>query len=138
VRPVDDRYDARGRLTMLDTAFDVLAAAALIGAGLAVHFARGPAVRRPPAAFALVHAALGVIGLALLMLVLRHGVSATGNGTSNFGTIAAGFFVVALLFGLLIAFAGWRRGRPGGLLVATHASLAIAGIVMLLTLVALG
>lgn len=123
---------------MLDLAFGVLTAAALIGAGLAVHFARGPAVRQPPAAIPLVHGGLGAIGLAVLGVVIRHGLPSAGNGTADFGSIAAGFLAVALLCGLLILFAAWRRRRPSGLLVATHASLAIAGIVLLLTLVALG
>ena len=123
---------------MLDVAFGVLAAAALIGAGLAMHFARGPAVKQPHAAIPLVHAVLGTVGLALLAVVLRRGLPSTGNGTADFASIAAGFFGVALLCGLLILLAAWRRQRPRGLLVATHASLAVAGIVMLLTRVMLG
>lgn len=123
---------------MLDMAFYVLAAAALIGAALAVHFARGPTVTRPPVTIPLVHGAVGIAGLALLIVIVRHGIPSTGTGTGDFGAIAAGFFCVALLLGILIAISGWRRGRPSGLLVATHASLAVAGLVLLLTLVALG
>jgi LPXTG-motif cell wall-anchored protein len=123
---------------MLDIAFYVLATAALIGGGLAVQFARGPSVRRPAVVISLIHGALGIAGLALLLVVVRHGIPSTGTGTGNFGTAAAGFCCVALLLGLMIAIGNWRRGRPGGLLVATHASLAIAGVVLLLTLVSLG
>jgi LPXTG-motif cell wall-anchored protein len=123
---------------VLHLAFDILSAAALIGGGLAVQFARGPSARRPPVVIPLIHGALGITGLALLLIVIRHGIPSTGTGTGNFGTVAAGFFCVALLLGLLIAIGSWRRGRPGGLLVATHASLAIAGVVLLLTLVSLG
>jgi hypothetical protein len=123
---------------MLDLAFALLSVAALIGAGLAVNFARGPTVRRSPAVIALVHAGLGIIGLILLVVVVRRGLPAIGNGTADFGSIAAGFFGIALLFGLLILLAAWRCRRPSGLLVATHASLAVAGIVMLLTRVTLG
>lgn len=123
---------------MLDIAFDLLLAAALIGAVLAVQFARGPSAMRPPVAIALVHGALGIGGLALLIVIIRHGLPSTGVGTAGFGAIAAGFFGAALLLGGLIAISGWRRGRPSGLLVGTHASLAIVGVVLLLTLVALG
>ncbi|MDE2165442.1 MAG: hypothetical protein KGJ66_03785 [Alphaproteobacteria bacterium] len=123
---------------MLDLAFALLSAAALIGAGLAVNFARGPTVKRSPAAIALTHAGVGVTGLILLFVVVRHGLPSIGNGTADFAAIATGFFGVALLFGLLILLAAWRRRRPSGLLVATHASLAVAGIVMLLTRVTLG
>lgn len=121
---------------MLDVAFVILTVAALIGATLAVLYLRGSKAARPHTPLPLGHGALGIVGFGLLLAVLRHGVKSTGSGTGDFGLIAAGFFGVALLAGLLILLTG-RRRRPGGLLVATHASLAIAGLVVLLTLVAL-
>jgi len=123
---------------MLHLAFAVLAVAALIGVGLAVLYLRGPAVRRPPLALPLVHGSVGATGLALLIVGLRHGLPPADNGTGGFGLIAAGFFGLALLLGLLIAWIAWRGRRPGGLVVATHASIAIAGVVVLTALVALG
>ena len=110
----------------------------MVGAGLAVQFARGPAVTRPPHAVPLVHGALGIIGLVLLIAVVRRGLPSTDTGAGDFGLIAVGFFGATLLFGLLILLVAWRHGRPGGFLVATHASLATAGVVVLLTLVLLG
>jgi hypothetical protein len=44
---------------------------------------------------------------------------------------------LALLLGLVTIPAVWRRRRAAGALVGAHAGLAIAGLVMLLTLVAL-
>jgi hypothetical protein len=129
--------DATNQPAMIHLAFYLFVAAALMGTGLAVLYARGPAARRPPAAIPLVHGTLGMAGLVLLVAVLRHGLPATDTGTGDFGAIAAGFLGLTLAFGLLIALAGWRGRRPGGLLVATHASLAIAGVVVLATLVAL-
>lgn len=123
---------------MLHLAFAILAAAALIGVGLAVFYLRGPSALRLPPALPLVHGALGAAGLGLLIVVLRHGLPPTDNGTAGFGLIAAGFFGLALVLGLLIASVAWRGRRPGGLVVATHASVAIAGIVVLAVLVALG
>jgi len=123
---------------MLRVAFDVVIAAAVLGAGLAILYLRGPIAKRPHAALPLAHGVLGAAGLALLAAVLRGGLPPAINGTAGFGAIAAAFLGLALAFGLLIAFAGWRGRRPGGLLVATHASLAIAGVVMLVTLIALG
>lgn len=122
---------------MLQLAFAVLAAAALFGAGLAVRYLRGPSAPRLPQALPLAHGSLGVAGLILLIAVLRHGLPSTDNGTAGFGLIAAGFFGLALVLGLLIAALAWRGRRPGGLVIGTHASVAIAGIVVLAALVAL-
>lgn len=122
---------------MLQLAFAVLAVAALFGAGLAVLYLRGPSAPRLPQALPLAHGSLGVAGLILLIVVLRHGLPSTDNGTTGFDLIAAGFFGLAFVLGLLIAAVAWRGRRPGGLVVATHASIAIAGIVVLAVLVAL-
>jgi len=123
---------------MLRVAFDVLIAAAAMGGGLAVLYLRGAGATTPHPALPLAHGALGAFGLALLVAVLRRGLPPAVDGTSGFGIIAAAFLGLTLALGLLIAFAQWRGRRPGGLLVATHASLAIAGVVVLATLVALG
>ncbi|MDE2228208.1 MAG: hypothetical protein KGL11_04105 [Alphaproteobacteria bacterium] len=122
---------------MIDLAFAIVVAAALMGTGLAVLYARGPAAKRPHAVIPLVHGALGAAGFVLLIAVLRHGLPATDTGTGDFGVIAGALFGLALAFGGLIAFAAWRGRRPAGLLVATHAGVAIAGFVVLLTLVVL-
>lgn len=123
---------------MLHIAFAILAATALIGVGLAALYLRGPSAPRLPLALPLAHGALGAAGLAFLIVVLRHGLPPADNGTGGFGLIAAGFFGLALVLGLLIASVAWRGRRPGGLVVATHASVAIAGFVVLVALVALG
>jgi len=88
-------------------------------------------------ALPLVHGGVGVVGFAFLLAVLRHGLPQADNGTGGFGIVAGVLFGVALGFGLLIAHAGWRGRRPGGFVVATHASIAIAGLVVLATVVAL-
>jgi len=122
---------------MLHLAFVVLAIAALFGAGLVVLYLRGSSAPRPPQALPLAHGSLGAAGLILLLAVLRRGLPPTDNGTAGFGLIAAGFFGLALMLGLVIAAINWRGRRPGGLVVATHASIAIAGVVVLVALVAL-
>lgn len=123
---------------MLQLAFAILAAAALFGAGLAIRYLRGPSAPRLPQALPLAHGSLGIAGLLILLIaVLRHGLPSTDNGTAGFSLIAAGFFGLALVLGLLIAALVWRGRRPGGLVVATHASIAIAGVVVLAALVAL-
>lgn len=123
---------------MIGIPFYILLGAVLMGAALAVHYARGPTAKRPHPAIPLTHAALGLVGLTMLLFVLRGGLPPTDTGTSDFGGIAAALFGLALAFGLMIAFAAWRGRRPGGVLVGTHASIAIAGFVLLIALVALG
>ena len=51
------------------------------------------------------------------------------------GWLVALLLGIALLLGLVI---GLRRRRPAGVLVAVHASMAIAGFVVLWTVVSLG
>ena len=123
---------------MLRLALGLCCAAAAIGGGLAVHYARGPQVKQAPVAVPVLHGALGAASLATLLLALRRGLPASADGTAGFGAIAAGLLGLALLLGLVLAHAAWRKRRPAGVLVGGHAGLAIAGLVVLLTLVALG
>lgn len=116
----------------------ILAAAAAIGAVLAIPFLRGKEARRLPWLAALVHGGIGVTGLAVLSAALWQGLPASGMGTGGFGPAAACFLAVALVLGLAIALASWRRRRPAGTLVAIHAGVAIAGVVLLWALVSLG
>jgi hypothetical protein len=120
---------------MLALAFWILCAAVVIGAGLAfLHLRGSPA--KPPRAIRFVHGILGGAGLLALIAALRRGLPRTGLGLSGFGTIAAGLLGIAFALGLAL-FAARRRRRPAGALVGAHASLAIAGFVILLSLIAL-
>jgi hypothetical protein len=121
----------------LTLAFAILSVAVAIGAGLAIHYLRGPSLRRSPWPIALVHAALGATGLVILVLALRRGLPPSAAGTAGFGPVAAGLIGLAFVLGLFIARAAWRGRRPAGILVAIHAGLAIAGFVVLWTLVSL-
>jgi hypothetical protein len=114
-------------------AFYTLCAAAALGAGLAVPYLRGSA--SPPWPLGLVHGALGAAGLVALLFVLRHGLPPSAMGTAGFAPAAASLLAIALLLGLVI---GLKRRRPAGVLVAVHASVAIAGFVVLWTVVSLG
>ncbi len=121
---------------MLDLAFLILCAAALIGGALAIAHMRGPQAKPPHRAVPLVHGILGGASFGVLIAALRRGLPQTGMGTSGFGVIAAGLLGLALVLGLALGLA-WRYRRPPGALVGAHASLAIAGFVVLLTLIAL-
>ena len=123
---------------MLALSFVLLCAAALMGVVLAILYLRGsrrppPLKLAPPA-----HGALGAVGLAAIGLAIFRGLPPSRMGTGGFAPLAAGLFAAAFALGLAIAFSAWRRGRPTGALVGAHASLAVAGLVVLLALVALG
>lgn len=122
---------------MMDLAFGLLVAAGMFGGLLAVLYLRGPAVKPVHRAAPLAHGAIGAGGLVLLILAVRYGAVTTGMGTAGFAPTAAGLIALALICGLVIGWTFWRGRRPGGGLVGAHASLAIAGIVLLLALVAL-
>ncbi|HLY47230.1 MAG TPA: hypothetical protein VKQ73_16750 [Stellaceae bacterium] len=122
---------------MLRLAFGLLCAATAIGGGLAVRYMRGPAARPLPAGIAALHAGLGAASLLALLLTLRRGLPQGGMGTEGFGPGAAALISLALALGLVLAHVAWRGRRPPAILVGTHASLAVAGLVLLLALLAL-
>jgi hypothetical protein len=122
----------------LNLAFGLLCATAVIGTVLAILYAKGPVAKPPPLIIPAAHGALGTASLIALILVLRRGLRQNGMGIAGFGVIAGGLLALALFVGLLLARATWQRRRPHAMLVGTHASLAVAGLVMLLALVALG
>ena len=102
--------------------------AVLLGLTLALLFARGSAY---PAPLGRLHGALGVAGLVLLLLALREPPRGVAMGAGNFGVIAAWLLAAALLFGLLMLHVSARRRVIPGIAVGTHATLAIAGFVLL-------
>ena len=113
----------------------LLCGGAAIGGALAVLYLRG---KSAPSLVLAVHATLGVAGIVALRVALRRGVPQSGMGTAGFGPIATALLGLAFLFGLRLAWLGWRKRRPSELLVGTHALVAITGIVLVLSLVALG
>lgn len=118
--------------------FALLCAGSVLGSALALLYLAGRARRPPRAALAAAHGLLGAAGLAVLGAALLRGLPRHGMGTEGFGRIGAGLLACALLLGLALAGSRWRRRRPPGALVGGHASLAVAALVMLLTLISLG
>jgi hypothetical protein len=128
---------------MLNVAFGFVAVAASLGAYLALGFMRETraakaAAGQVPAALrglGLIHGSLGGAGLLVLVAALRAGVVRPAVGFAGFGQVAAWLLGIALLLGLaILGMAQARRGRVS-LLLAAHATLAIAGVVVLLALV---
>jgi hypothetical protein len=121
---------------LLVLALVLLCGAAAIGGALGILYLRG---KPAPTAVLAIHAALGVASIIALRIAVRHGLPQMGMGTAGFAPTATVLLALALAFGLRIAWLGWhRRHRPSELLVFTHAGLAIGGLVLLLTLVAVG
>lgn len=118
----------------VNLAFWLLCAALALGAVLALPYLR-VAAHRSPWRIRVAHGVLGAAGLATLFRALYRGLPPSGMGTAGFGPAAAVLIAVALMLGLAIAL---FRVRPPGVLVAFHAGLAIAGIVVLWTVVSLG
>ncbi|HEY3911497.1 MAG TPA: hypothetical protein VGM07_16655 [Stellaceae bacterium] len=123
---------------MIELAFGILCAAGLVGLVLALIYLRGPGVAPPHPAIPAVHGGIGAVSLAVLLTALDRGRRHHAMGTAGFGRTAAGLLALALVLGLAIAVAAWRRRRPAGALVGAHAGLAIAGLVLLWALIALG
>ena len=108
---------------MLLAAFAALTLAVMLGMVLLVLQVRGDGGREQ-ARIGMVHGSLAAIGVAVLLLGLRH---ATLRALS--------WDAVALLVGALLIGATWfvlvRRGRPPGAILALHAALGFIGYVLL-------
>lgn len=123
---------------MIELALGISCAAGLIGLALALLYLRGPGTRALHPAIPALHGAVGAASLAVLLLALGGGRPPGRMGTAGFGRTAAALLAAALALGLSMAVAAWRGRRPSGALVGAHAGLAIAGLVVLWALIALG
>jgi hypothetical protein len=108
---------------MLTYAVVFFGVGALGGLVLAMHVLRG---KFAPWPLSYLHAALGATGLVLLFLAVREGASSSA-------TWALGALVVAALGGFYLASFHRRQALPPKGVVLLHAGLAVAGLVLLLT-----
>jgi hypothetical protein len=123
---------------MIELAFGVLCAAALIGLGLALVYLQGRAAKPPHPAVAALHGVVGATSLVILLAALSRPQPHDVMGAAGFGGVSAALLVLALVLGLAIGTAAWRGRRPSGALVGAHAGFAVAALVMMLALIALG
>ena len=107
---------------MLNTALIVFAVAAVGGLILAAHVLRG---RFAPWALSLLHALLGALGLALLLVLLA------GGSLPQPVLIAFGLLLVAALGGFFLASFHLRQKLPPKAIVGIHAGVAVAGFLTL-------
>jgi hypothetical protein len=112
---------------MLLVSFLTLLAAGTFGAVLAALHLR-PGAPRPRAIFGALHGLMGGLGLLGLLVALRGPPRGVAMGAGAFGGIAAALLAVALVVGLAVLM---LRRRLSGAIIAVHASIAVAGIVIL-------
>jgi hypothetical protein len=117
---------------MLLLAFAILSATVAAGIVLALLHLRGSP--RHGAVGAL-HGVAGAAGLVALLLALRGPPRGVLTGVASFGAIAAALAAVALAAGLAVAVLARRSHGAVGLVIGTHATLAITAYVLLLAYV---
>jgi hypothetical protein len=115
---------------MLIAGFTILTGAVLLGCALAVLHLRNKG--GAPWMLAAPHGLLGITGLICLVLALGGPLRGVEQGVDSFGIIAATLIAVATLFGSgLLAMHLFKKRRFVGLLIGTHATLAVSGFVFL-------
>jgi hypothetical protein len=122
---------------MLSLAAGVLGVTAVAGLGLFALYGRIPAsgpVWWPGA----VHGAAGLLGAALLLAGLGGPPRGVAEGAGAFGRAAVWLIGGAVLLGLTAASGRLRRRAPSALVLGVHATLAVAGVVMLVAYVGAG
>jgi hypothetical protein len=116
---------------MLNAAFIILGAAALLGTALAALHLRTDRGVAPPWPLAALHGLLGIGGLSCLVLVLRGPLGSLGRETDSFGMMSAALLALAALVGVGILARRLLTGRRAGTLIGIHATLAVSGFVIL-------
>ncbi len=115
---------------MLTLTVSVFAVVVLLGAGLGVLLLMRPECK-PPLLLASLHGLGALAGYGMLLVALQGPARGAATGTQSFGVAAAWLLLIALLLGLASYALHLRRRRLPGAWVAIHASVAIAGFVIL-------
>jgi hypothetical protein len=105
-------------------------AAVALGVAVALPYLRPEAPRR--LLFGIIHGMTGALGLGLLIIALQGPRRGDAMGAGSFGIVAALLFGSAVMIGPVIRVLGKRKPSVTGLVVVTHASLAITGFVLFL------
>lgn len=116
---------------MLLASFGILGVTLLLGIALASFYLATAAKSRPPWMLSAAHGLFALCGYAVLVTALQGTRRGNAGGAGSFGLIAAILLGVALLLGLGLVTARLRRRRTPPMVVGLHATLAVAGFVIL-------
>ena len=97
---------------------------------LALLYIRGASTRRP--VVGVIHGVTGAVGFGLLVIALQGPRRGDALGVGSFGMFAAVLLAMTLAIGPCIPLLAKRSPRVAGVVVATHASLAITAFVLFL------
>lgn len=112
---------------MLDAAFWILGFTVAAGLAIGCFYLQERPIRSSARLLSVGHGLLGVTGSTLFFVSMVAGAS-DGNGM---GQVAMSLLVGTLIGAAVVVFAQLRRRRPSGLVVALHATLGVAGYVIL-------
>ena len=112
---------------MLDAVLWILGVTVAAGLALGCFYLQERPIRGWPRLLSVGHGLLGVTGSTLLFVSMAAGAS----DKSGMGRTATGLLVATLMGAAVVVFAQVRRRRPSGLVVALHATLGVAGFVIL-------
>lgn len=121
---------------MIALAASVLGLTVLLGAALVFMALRRPGP--PPRALAALHGLSALLGYGVLLLALQGPARGAATGTQSFGLAAAVLLLLAALLGIASVTLHLRQRRLPGFWVGLHASIAIAGYVILAVYVLVG
>ena len=119
---------------MLTGATWLLSGVGVAGIGLCCFYLLERPIRGWARLASVVHGVAGAAGVAVVVAAVFRAAS----DAQGFGRLAAGFLAATLLGGLAVAAAQVRRRRPAGLLVALHATVGMAGLVILAAYFSIG
>jgi hypothetical protein len=128
-RPAHNGHDGFHR--MLIAAFVILGIAVLLGSLLAVLHLRAAQPATPTAALGALHALVALTGFACLLAALRGPPRGLETGTTEFGAVAAVLLALAALLGGGCVALRLLKRRIASSLIGIHATLAVAGFVVL-------
>lgn len=117
-------------MSSLALAVIALGIVVLLGGALAIQIMRAP-TRPPSRALAWLHGIAALISYGMLIVALQGPPRGIATGTQSFGVVAAVLLLLAALLGVLSLVLHWRRRRMPGIAIGVHASVAIAGYVIL-------